>query len=343
MSRRLLLTLQRKHAFNPTPPEAELANLHVPFDELTGQLRSEQVFAEALRRGERIALIGPTGSGKSSITEHVLGGSFVSDVAPIRVRVGLEPDEVATDPREFLLHLVRTVAKYVGRSQRPGRRQADAHARQVTGPAGRPITVGIGAGVPWLHGDLAVELGGAVDERGPSGEDVLEQVQHILSIISAWQLRPVLVLDDTDHWVSRSALPAPDELLAGFFGRIVRVVAERLPDAAAVIAVHETYLGDQHYQAAAEFLESRVTLPRVPDADGLGRIVVHRARRVSGSTFTVDDIITPGGLVRLHRNYAATTRSLRAQLQVLHGALTHACDVGADAIDVRHIEQAIAD
>ena len=73
MSRESLATLQEAHAFNPAPLRGELHELHVPFDEMTGGHGCEQSLTDALRRGQRVALVGISGSGKSSITQNVLG------------------------------------------------------------------------------------------------------------------------------------------------------------------------------------------------------------------------------------------------------------------------------
>ena len=345
MSAALLQKLLNAHAFNPSPREQELRNLHVPFDEITGTPRCERVLAESLRRGERVALIGPSGSGKSSVTEHVLGGSYVQDLAPMRIRVGLEPVAVVLDPREFVRHLVRTVAKAVESATGRDRRQVKKLAQQAAHhDARRSVKVGIGGGVPWLTGNLAVELGGVVDSVGPSGEDVLEKAQLLLEIIAAAGLRPVLVLDDTDHWLVRPGLADPGERIAAFFGPIVRVIVERLP-AAAVVAVHDSYLAHPSYRDAAAFLETRLTIPALPTPKSVGRVLAHRIERVPGVTRGqgLPDVITSAGLDRLFENYTAAGRSLRSQLRIAHGALVHACDNSDDAIDVGHVDLAIAD
>lgn len=346
MTAAVLQRLLQAHVFNPSPREQELRNLHVPFDEILGLPRCERVLAEALRRGERVALIGPSGSGKSSVTEHVLAGPYVQDLAPIRVRVGLEPASVVLDPREFVRHLVRTVAKAVETTLAGERRAVKRLARESTQrDVRRSVKVGVGAGVGWLNGNLALELGGVVDSLGPSGEDALEGAQLILDVISDAGLKPVLVLDDTDHWLVRPGLSDPDQRIAAFFGPIVRVVVERLPSAAAVLAVHDSYLAHPSYRDATAFLETRLTVPALPDAAAVGRILFHRIDRVAGLPrgIALADVVTPAALQRLFENYAASGRSLRSQLRIAHGALVHAGDAGDALIDIVHVDVAIAD
>ncbi|TQC44559.1 hypothetical protein EEB14_36785 [Rhodococcus sp. WS4] len=343
MSAQLLRVLQNAHAFDSTPPEAQLASLHVPFDFLTGAAAYEDTLARAVRRGERVALIGASGSGKTSTTEHVLGG-FAEDVAPIRVRVDMMAPSVSTNPSDFAAHLVHTVRKYIDdRGVRPDRRKASRHDDTARGVVDkRPVKVSVGAGMPWLKGDLAVELGGVVHTRTVSGEDIVEQAQLILQIITARGIRPVLVLPDTDHWIRRAGLD-PSPLIAGFFGSTLRMIAERL-STAAVIAVHDTYLPDPAYREASGFLESRISLPEIPSPGALGTILLHRARATDvGNHWQIHDLVDPHALEYLFAHYRASHRNLRKVIQTAHGALAHACDELSDTIGRRHVELALTE
>jgi hypothetical protein len=103
-----------------------------------------------------------------------------------------------------------------------------------------------------------------------------------------------------------------ERAFAVFVGRIVEFKppehnllgarSPRLSSSHAVIAVHTSCLDNRDYPEAGQFPESRVELPAIPDATGLGRILAHRAER-------------PG--------------------------IADACDNQADVIGVAHVEQAI--
>ena len=72
------------HAFEPAPRRSSLHRLHVEFNDLTGSSTCEAALLAALTSGQRVALVGSSGSGKTSVTEWVLG-PMREGVAPIHV------------------------------------------------------------------------------------------------------------------------------------------------------------------------------------------------------------------------------------------------------------------
>lgn len=90
MSLALLQQLRAANAFDHYPLFEALGELHVPFDSLVPGARVEARLDEALRRRGRVALVGGSGSGKSSVVSHVLG-PMVEGLAPILIPVGVLP------------------------------------------------------------------------------------------------------------------------------------------------------------------------------------------------------------------------------------------------------------
>ena len=72
MSLAQLLQLDERRAFEATHRYEDLELFHVRFDDLTSRPETEHALGQMVARGGRIGLIGPTGSGKSSVMASVL-------------------------------------------------------------------------------------------------------------------------------------------------------------------------------------------------------------------------------------------------------------------------------
>lgn len=331
----LLRRLQEGHAFNPSPRHDQLYAVHVPYDELTGGSSCEAALERALRQGRRLALVGASGTGKSSVTEHVLG-PLVEGLAPLRVPVTMERTGIATDPVEFARHLVALVGRWVDVALPQRSRDAAELAPARRGPATHKVSVA----PTWMETkvELAYELSQAAALDAPTSTQVVEQARGLLDLIRGDELVPVVVLDDTDRWLSTSWQPDNPGVRAAFFGRVVRVLAEEL-DVAAVVAVHPTYLTDADYQASAGFLDTTLHVPQVPDAAAVGRILHRRTADDLGEER--DDLISPQALQVLFEHYRHAPNVRRRLLLIANAALTLAVDAGADRIERQHCIAAI--
>src|SRR4051794_26902793 len=99
--------LRSRHAFNPRPEAGTLGAFYVPVepDETT-----EDKIETAVVARERLAVIGPSGGGKSSVLQYVLSsGRKRHSFAPIWVSVLYEDDATLTDPRRFAQTLAITL------------------------------------------------------------------------------------------------------------------------------------------------------------------------------------------------------------------------------------------
>ena len=342
MSVELLAQLQERSAFDPAPRHDALYEVHVPFDEITGATGCEGALNAAIRSGRRVALVGPAGAGKSSVTAHVLG-PLVEGLAPllVPVAVGVDGSDIATDQRAFARHLLGLLRRQIGKSlpDRAGRPGLEAPRRQRQVTSTRRATMG----PPWLTVELSREIQAVLDDTAETARELLEQVRDVLAVVTEAGLRPVLVLDDTDKWINSPWQPDVRRIRAGFFGSVIRVIAEDL-SAAAVVAVHDSYRGDPAYEAAQGFLDTTVDVPPLTSSAAVERILARRVElSLDGAQDTAWRLLHDDALDALFAHYAdGATRNIRRRvLYIAHAALTEAVDAQAEQIRAEHVHLAI--
>ena len=314
---------------------------------MTGRRSCEQALAAALRRQERVTLVGTSGAGKSSVIAATLH-PMVEDLVPLPIPVAVERPAVAGDPVAFVRHLVQVVSRLVQQSA-PDR---GGQARRIEGETRPKIKRGKGFSVtPGLVGlsvRLAYELEAAVDEPSHTSDQIMDQGRQILDLFRSRELTPVLVLDDTDRWLNTAYLPDSAQTRAAFFATIPRLLAEEL-DTAAVIAVHPSYLEDPAFRAAGDSCPERSRCLRCPRRAGsrrsrtAGSRLRWTARASRRSRRARCCPMLPWS--PLHDYYSSRPSDVRRNLLlVLHAALTLAVDdPAAERIERAHIELAIAE
>ncbi len=303
--------------------------------------------AGALRRRERVTLVGTSGAGKSSVIAATLH-PLVEDLVPLAIPVAVERPAVAGDPVAFVRHLVQVVSRLVqltepDQGKRARRIESETHPKFRRGKA-----FSVAPGLVGISVRLAYELEAAVQEPSTTSDQIMDQGRQILDLFRSRGLTPVLVLDDTDRWLTATWLPDSRSTRDAFFTTIPRLLSEEL-DAAAVIAVHPTYLDDDAYRAARGFLSRTITVPAVPSAGAVAAILRRRIALAMDArgldAVEVSDVLADPALVTVHDFYAGRPSDVRRNLLlVLHAALTLAVDdPDAERIDRAHVELAIAE
>ena len=148
-----LRLLADRYAFESSPTRHDLGALHVPFDELTRNGQTEARLDAAVRRREPVALIGASGSGKSSVIAHVLG-PLAEGVAPLFVPLAAMPSETIDTPSHLADHLLATITRLAG--------SAAARIDEDLAPETTTITKtsggSVGLGWSWLRGEMARQV-----------------------------------------------------------------------------------------------------------------------------------------------------------------------------------------
>lgn len=346
MSRELIEVLRAAAAFDATPLPEDLAALHVPFDDLLGDEKTERELRKAAEASGRIALVGAMGAGKSSVLSYALTPS--EGFAPIPISVAPESDETVTDPGRFAQHVVRVISTWAAEVEMLTPEQRDELLRSVA--EGRVMSArskqthaGLSLQLPWivkgeLARDIKRDLAPAVEvER--SAVEYLDALKRLMRLIRTIELQPVLIIDDSDRWLRRGE-PRPD-IVGAFFGRIVRELAEL--ETSLAIAVHEHYISlDEYRDNTVGVINTRIDVPELTEEGQLTRILDHRVQVMGGGEASAE-ILDAEGLARLWQFYADECgRSLRKTLQIAHTALSEAARAEADHVGLALIESSIA-
>lgn len=346
MSQDLLAHLRQWNAFDPHPLPEVLGELHVPFDELLGGRTVEARLEEALGRGGRVAIIGSSGSGKSSVLAHVLqcGPDRLAPIpVPLAVSIEHKLDAPAVADR-----LIFEVAAAAHDLQVVSEREREA--TQIHRAVERPVAVGrnitASAKLPWLDVGLAADLQhqtqAAVDVLP---EEKLEVVYQILTRVADHGLHPVLIFDDTDRWIPGAGYEHPERTVEAFFGRVVRWISDL--GFAVVVAVHDRYFTDVRPRAdLLGALDTPIDLPRLPDESALVRVLQRRLANACEDSEHEDshleDAFEPGAVQGLYAWYVRHEDAIRGVVRTAHTAMIEAADAGLPRVTAAGVNAALA-
>ena len=325
-----LQLLADRYAFESSPTRHDLGALHVPFDELARPGQTEARLDSAVRRREPVALIGASGSGKSSVIAHVLG-PLAEGVAPLFVPLAALPADAIDTPAHLADHLLATISRLAGSAA--ARIEADLAPETTT--ITRTRKAGWGLRWRWMSGEMAREVQRQTEiETKATVLDKADALGQVLEIVSDEGLQPVLVFDDTDRWLRNGGA----NLVESFFGEGVRWMLE-LP-AALVVAAHPHYFETTPRDRLLQYLDTRITIPLLDTTTAIDAILRRRIEQYAG----VDDpdlaeVFDPGASAAILGVYREAG-SLRRALQVCHTALHEALSDGASRITARHIQAA---
>lgn len=304
MTRAQLRELRAASALPHTLRYDQLAPYHVSFDELSGTATVESELAHWLARRGRVALIGGSGSGKSSALAWALANHAPEHLVPLRIPVALADDDTVQSTAGFARHVIRRVVAAARLQESEAgelRARAADTVRSRTDEQRRTRRAGVHAGV--ISGEVARDLaraGTEFEEQIGAGE-VVEGLQRMVELFRARDTEPVLLLEDTDTWIARPHDQLPAQLAEAFFTRNVRMLASEL-DCAFVVAVHTTYLDLPAYRQVADRLEA-IRIPALPRARAdLIRILTRRLE-VAGLDFGIDEVFESEALTVLGRLY----------------------------------------
>lgn len=321
MSNRAIRTLADSHAFNARPRSQDQRQVYVPFDELVETPSVERRLNDLVGAGSRVGLVGRTGSGKSSLLEHVLTRH---PFARVGVPVSLDQERVAREPKLFAQHLVHALSRF-GEASARQEQEERIYAMSSERDELRRVP-GL------LQGEAAFEFASSaarIDVNRPAAE-VVQQAGRLFDLLRASELQPVLVVDDSDKWLGAATEP----MIADFFGRVLPWIAE-LGTAIVVALQPAPYLHSRSYREArkAGVPERELEMPVLTEPQQLGRILAKRAE-VAGVDEPLAGLFTDGAVAALFEYYSGEGEySLRKTLNAANCAVDLAAEAGAVAVD----------
>lgn len=346
MTREALRAVDGSRAFEATRRFEELSLYHVPFDELNGDKQTEDAVTRMVANQGRVAIIGPSGSGKSSLIAAVLGplaldlpGHFV----PLRVPVATESDETVTQAGPMARHLVRYITRWASSERFTQAEKDEFHkgvaevSRRSGGGRSREYHVGLPLWLANAEFARQVQSTGDEYETQASGADAVEYLKRMLALFASHGLLAVLVFDDSDIWLR---IPDLDRtpVANAFFMQTVRMITKEL-DAGLVLAVHDDYMELAGYAEARQWLSGETRVPRLVDARaGIDSLLRYRLA-VADINLGIEDVIEEEAMGSLAKHYESG-KPIRDVLRVTQRSLQHALSDGTDLITPQLVEQA---
>lgn len=349
MSLDQLRIVEASRALDATKPFAELTYYHVPFDELNGGRGTEAALTRLVGNGERVAVIGASGCGKSSLMASVMGPlaeELPQQIVPIRVPVAAELDADVMEPGAMARHVVRHVTHWateglfsLDEKEYLAGAVAEATRRSRSGRT-REFHIGLPIWLARVEFARQVQSSGQEWESRGAAADAVEALKQMVALFGAHGLDPVFVFEDSDAWLNISGLDRSGVANA-FFSRTVPMLSKEIP-AGIVVAVHQEYLALDSYRRAGELLSAEVRVPRLNDAASGIQTILRDRLTIAEVDISIEMILDASALDRLAAYYE-TGRQIRDALRVSQRALQHALSDGADVVGGKLVDQAITE
>lgn len=324
--------LSNSAAFTPSRKYLQLADEHVPFDQLTGKTSYETRAIGALANDRDVGVLGPRGGGKSSLIAYV-SGQLSDEYLVLRVPVtgADDPTKTANVTSVALNAALRTIELDRRERGELERARADqSSSERASGAGGGSIG---GGPLPFeLHRELRTLSEQLANNQ--LADERLAGLDRLISILNNRNLRPVFVLEDTEAAIGGSDHP---ELTAGFLNGPVRAFTQEL-QAPCIIAVQDAFKASPEYRELVATVQD-VTLPILTEAS-LATIIERRLRREAIDA-TATELVSTRAFSLLIGFYGESENSLRFTLSALQTAVGHAAEMVAERVEEGHMRAAV--
>lgn len=347
----MLETIATHRVFASVTAAEDLVDLYVTSDRLLGLRGDDRPEAQLMRvlanqpPPQFVHVVGQSGAGKTSMILRVLADlarrktSNVGRPHEVLIfNVGDDPARLAS-PAMFMRTLVQLVARQGHRfaSVDPDVLQAAASDERWHTGAQVDHSVTVDARVVSYSAGLkeAYETAKFGDDPARARQDFEDVVQ----LVSA-EHRPVIVIDDTEHFVRRGADGVDADSIGNLFHHAIRTLAA-LKRVDVIVAMHPRYdeVATVH-EVIQRFGFLRVDVPSLAaerDDPGLAAILQRRLDRHNIGA-AISDVVTAETIGQLESVYFLRDHDLRQVLDLAAQAATAAYRDGAERVERRHLQ-----
>jgi hypothetical protein len=352
MTQRLSLLRENDVFSHHTLDIADTRHLYQPYSTIVKEPEEqvERLAKEVLAKGKALMIKDNRGTGKSSLVNHVLL-DLGSTCFPIFFRLGLagDFDKVSSDPTEFTRYLLTRTRTEIQGIKKLSKAALDRYrkysAQEISYTEGRKDTlVGkIKSALSWIPGlaSTEVEVSGEMEtyvETALSEQiyntDRIAAIADLCAVIRGHQLEPVLVFDDTDHFLQQGAIDRRP-LVDKFFVDVVPMFQDF--GCAVVLSAHTSYDDYETFRAAQKKHFDEVLKIPVVGFEGFLQIIDKKVKAVHPDAI-LDDLFQRDALEVIFRQaYLKKPKErMRDTMLVLQEAVLAAIHANANKVALIH-------
>ncbi|HYX84977.1 MAG TPA: hypothetical protein VE777_08400 [Gaiellales bacterium] len=315
---------------------AEMGLAHVPLAEIA-QDDLERDLARRAAAGERLLLLGPRGSGKSSAVAAALGplADLPENLVVIHIPILVATASILTEPLEFCQYLLGQVEQWAAPTGMLSDRdlrllQAAAADDVVVTRGGQGLHLGVGVPLNAVRPEVGADLRSRVTQIRSSlnGPTLAASFDAMLRAFGGLDMSPFFCFDDADQWTALDG--RPDSLVAEpFFRRVIGWLA-RNAMVGFLVSVRDDYRALPGYHEAVDLMTELHIPPLHDPPAALDRIITRRFELEELSS-TSADVFAADAIMLLAEAYE-DARDLRRTLKLASFAIHSAADRGADLV-----------
>lgn len=338
MSRQQIADIATQEIFRPRSRPWELHELHVPFDALSHSSDYEDRAVNRLTRGTCVAVLGQSGTGKSSVIAWLCDQLPDTHVA-LRIPItGVEdPGSLGEVARLALSITLDEIVLDSKAQQELDAARADSETQSRT-----PVAVSAKLGGGTIPAEVGINSASLQDEFTRDrldGDHFIALNGRLVPILAESGITPVFVFEDTEATVGASDdRHGAEAFFAGPLSAFVNQVG------APVLVAIQTHLIDD--SRAFDRLGPVMERLEIPLLDEHARHVVDSIleRRLALGDFELEltAVFDVAALDELARFYAQSSGDLRRVLAAAHEAAEQAGSDQAELIALPHVKFGIA-